>query len=164
MAKISFPGLAQYEFQLSTLFKNTEKICDKAVYEGASIVADAIRENIKALPAVNDVEGTHAWAAKREAPLTKKAKQGLLDGFGVSPLRDDSGYRNVKLGFDGYNKLKTRQYPKGQPNVLIARVTESGKSVSEKRPFVRPAVRATRKIAEEKMAEVLDEELEKIMK
>lgn len=165
MAKVSFPGLAEYERKLSLLGnKMTDEIAGKAAYAGAKIIADKIRENIDALPAVNDVEGTHAWKAGRSAPLTKKAKRGLQEGLGISRLQNSAGFINVKIGFDGYNDLRTQKYPKGQPNVLVARVTESGSSVAEKRPFIRPAIRAAKAQAEEEMAKVIDTEMEKIMK
>lgn len=163
MAKISFPGLERYETQLSNLFKGTEEITGKAIYAGAAIVADAVRENIQRLDARPDREGLVAYHKKEPPPLTQSQKQGLLDGFGVSSLQDDRGYLNVKLGFDGYNKLRTKSFPKGQPNVMIARSLESGSSIANKRPFVRPAVNASRQAAEEAMAKVLDEEIEKIM-
>lgn len=94
--------------------------------------------------------------------LSEEQKKGLLDGFGVSRMQDDSGYKNVKLGFDGYNSVKTKKYPNGQPNVLIARVTESGSSYQQKTPFVRPAVNASRKEALEKGREAVDRVLEAV--
>ena len=96
--------------------------------------------------------------------LTETAKKGLQDGFGISPMGSEDGMLNVKLGFDGYNGMKTKKYPKGQPNVLLARSIESGSSIAKKRPFVAPAVRKTKKAAEETMAKIIDEESAKIMK
>ena len=139
MAKITFPGLEQYERQLSTLFKDTEQIAGAAIYAGADIVADAITRNIGTLPQKTGV-----------------MKRGLERGFGIAPLQDDRGYLNVKLGFDGYNE-------NGVANVLMARVFESGTSNVPKHPFVRPAINATRKQAEGKMAEVLETEIRKLM-
>ena len=78
-------------------------------------------------------------------------------------MQDQNGYLNVKIGFDGYNRTKTDQYPQGQPNQLVARGVESGTSWKQKHPFIRPAVTRARKKAEEKMAEVLDYEIKKIM-
>ncbi len=52
----------------------------------------------------------------------------------------------------------------GQPNQLVARGVESGSSWKLKHPFIRPAVTRSRKKAEAKMAEILDQEIEKIMK
>ena len=77
-------------------------------------------------------------------------------------MENDKGYWNVKLGFDGYNKVKTKTYPNGQPNAMIARATESGSSVREKTPFVRTAVSATQKQAVEIAKRVVDEEISKI--
>lgn len=163
MATIRFSGLEEYERKLSQMAKHTEEIAGKAIYAGAEIVTDAIRANIQGLAAVPDQLGAAAYAKKEPAPLTETAKEGLLDGLGISPMQDDNGYYNVKIGFDGYNDLKTRKYPQGQPNQLIARNLESGSSIAEKRPFVRPAVNAVRKQAEERMAKVIDEEIKKIM-
>ena len=80
-----------------------------------------------------------------------------------APMQDQNGYLNVKIGFDGYNRTKTDQYPQGQPNQLVARGVESGTSWKQKHPFIWPAVTRARKKAEEKMAEVLDYEIAKLM-
>lgn len=164
MAKITFPGLADYELMLSRLAQGADDIAGKAIYAGAEIVADAIRSNIQGLQAVPDEVGAIAYAEKSPAPLTESAKEGLLDGLGISSMQDDNGYYNVKIGFDGYNGLKTKKFPQGQPNVMIARSLESGSSIAPKRPFVRPAVNAVKKQAEAKMAEIIDQEIAKITK
>ena len=144
--------------------KEGKTIAEKAVCAGAAIVADAVRANIDALPAVKDEWGVIAYNNQWSAPLTETAKKGLQDGFGISPMGSEDGMLNVKLGFDGYNGMKTKKYPKGQPNVLLARSIESGSSIAKKRPFVAPAVRKTKKAAEETMAKIIDEESAKIMK
>ena len=164
MATIKFPGLKEYEKRLSTLGKEGKAIAEKAVYAGAAIIADAVRANINALPAVKDEWGVVAYNNNWSAPLTETAKEGLQDGFGISPTGNEDGILNVKLGFDGYNDMKTKKYPKGQPNAIIARSLESGSSIAKKRPFVAPAVRKTKKAAEETMAKIIDEEIAKIMK
>ena len=161
MAKITFPGLNDYELMISKLSKGVDDIAGKAIYAGAGIVADAIKENIKALPIVRGYGTT-------ENPLpggvTAPQKAGLIDGMGISTMQDDGGYLNVKIGFDGYNATKTDKYPQGQPNQLVARGVESGTSWKEKKPFIRPAINASKKRAEDEMARILDEEIEKVMK
>lgn len=163
MARIRFSRLDDYSLQLSRLAANTEEIAGKAIYAGAGIITDAIRANIEGLQAVSDKEGLLAYQKKDPAPLTQTAKQGLLDGLGITPMQNDGGYWNVKVGFDGYNDLQSKKYPNGQPNQMIARSLESGSSIAKKRPFVRPAVNASRKQAEAKMAEVLDQEIKNTM-
>ena len=161
MAKITFPGLNDYELMISRLSKGVDDIAGKAIYAGAGIVADAIKENIKALPIVRGYGTT-------ESPLpggvTAPQKAGLIDGMGISPMQDDGGYLNVKIGFDGYNATKTEKYPQGQPNQLVARGVESGTSWKQKKPFIRPAINASKSRAEAEMARILDQEIEKITK
>ncbi len=140
MARITFKGLEEYEKKLSLLAKDTEQICGAAIYEGASIVADEIKAGIRSLP--------------RKTGVTQK---GLEEGFGISKLREDNGFYNVKLGFEGYNA-------NGEPNVMMARIMESGTSKVPKHPFVRPAVNRAKAAAQERMAAVLDVEIEKIVK
>ena len=161
MAKITFPGLNDYELMISKLSKGVDDIAGKAIYAGAGIVADAIKENIKALPIVRGYGTT-------ENPLpggvTAPQKAGLIDGMGISPMQSDAGYLNVKIGFDGYNATKTEKYPQGQPNQLVARGVESGTSWKQKKPFIRPAINASKSRAEAEMARILDQEIEKITK
>ena len=64
-------------------------------------------------------------------------------------MQNDQGYVNVKLGFDGYNSVKTKKYPNGQPNALIASVTESGSPYREKTGFIRKSVNTSKKDAED---------------
>ena len=140
MAKITFPGLRDYELKLSRMSKDIDRIAGAAIYEGADILADAIKQNIRNLPSKTGV-----------------TKRGLESGFGIAKMQDDNGYRNVKLGFAGYNE-------NGVPNVLMARIFESGTSKVPKHPFVRPAINKVRKQVEQKMKDVVDEEIEKIAK
>ena len=148
MARLTFKCLEEYELLISRLEKGTEEIAGRAIYAGAAVVADEVRANIQSLPVIRGY-GTP------ENPLpggvTDRQKRGLLAGFGISSLKNNNGYLNVKLGFDGYN---------GQP---VAYGTESGSTWKRKHPFIRPAVNASRKRAEAAMAEVLDEEIKRIV-
>lgn len=146
-----------YIDKLSNLEFTAPNAIGKAVYEGANIVADAIKANIKEMP-VDDTRH-----AEKLNGIRSVQKEGLLYSFGIARLKDDNGFYNVKVGFDGYNKLKTKKYPQGQPNAMIARTFESGNSFTKKQPFIAPAIRATKDIAEAKMAQVIDEETSKIM-
>ena len=81
----------------------------------------------------------------------------LAESFGVTPITmDENGDWNAKIGFDGYDR-------DGVPNQLKARAIESGTSRLIKRPFVRPAVNATRAKAQAEMKRVIDEEIKKTM-
>lgn len=162
MAKYQFRGLEEYAQYLQRIGANTPEICGKAVYAMADVVADQVRENITKLPTVTEAEALAAYRSKEMTELTSAQKKGLEEGFGISPMQNDNGYWNVKLGFDGYNKVKTRTYPNGQPNVMIARAVESGSSVRKKNPFIRRAVSSAQKLAVEKGKQAADEEIAKI--
>ena len=161
MAKWTMEGMSEYIAYLQSIASVTGEAIGAGVYAMAEVVADKVRANIQALPTVSN-EANIATYRQGYSRLSEPEKKGLLDGFGVSPMQDDGGYKNVKLGFDGYNGVKTKKYPNGQPNALIARVTESGSSYRQKTPFVRPAVNASRKEALEKGREAVDRVLEAV--
>lgn len=153
-------GIDQYITQLQNLeFTATDSI-GKAIYHGADIVADAIKANIESLP----TDDGYADDGEKLHGIKTIQKTGLIKGFGIAKQQNERGYINVKVGFHGYNALKTKTFPNGQPNAMIARTIESGNSFTQKHPFVRPAVNATRDAAERKMAEIIDEEVKKVMK
>lgn len=148
------PELLKYQKQLMELnVKTRQYLIGQAVYKGAGIVADAVRENI---------EGLKESDSSRLG-VTQKQKQGLLRGLGISKMKVEEGYANVKIGFKGYNKHVSNTYPKGQPNAMIARSLEKGTSYAPGQPFVRPAVRRTKAAAENAMKDVIESGIEKIM-
>lgn len=161
MAKWTMQGMSEYIAYLQRIGDVTEEAIGKGVYAMSSVVADAVRANLQALPTVTNAANIATYK-KGVSRLSDVEKQGLLDGFGVSPMQDDNGYKNVKLGFDGYNSVKTKKYPNGQPNALIARVTESGSQFRKKTPFIRTAVNASRSKALQAGKDAVDDALEQV--
>ena len=90
-------------------------------------------------------------------------KEGLRQSIGIASLRNDGGFWNVKIGFDGYNGLKTKTWPQGQPNAMVARSVESGTSWMQKQPFMRKAEQSSRSACEKAMSEAVDKEIQKII-
>lgn len=164
MARFQFNGMKEYAEYLQRIGANTKEICGAGVYAMAEVVTDKIRANLDALPTVDEAEALAAYQEQRKTSLTSAQKKGLQASLGISKIENDNGYWNVKVGFDGYNKVKTRKYPNGQPNALIARATESGSSVREKTPFVRPAVSASQKKALEAAKIKIDQRIFAIKK
>ena len=162
MAKISFKRVEEYAEALKRLEFTAEqgKLLEDAVKAGAKPVADEIRRRLDALP----TDGFRRLDdGEQFTGLPVVNHLDLLDSFGLTPVsRDRSGFVNVKAGFDGYGSKPTRAYPKGIPNQLLARAVESGSSVRQKTPFVRPAVNATRKKAVEEMEKSITDGLNKI--
>lgn len=162
MAVIRFSKLREYELMLGKLGDASKDICGAAIHEGAKIIADEAKNNLQSLKSVPDFVGMNKAKKGEPTYITWKEKDGLIKSFGVTPMQKDrDGIYNVKLGFDGYNDVKTKKWPKGQPNQLIARACESGSSAMIKQPFFRQAVQKSRKKAEARMAEVLDEKIKK---
>jgi len=161
MARFEFSGINNYISQLNKLQQSTKDgVVGKTVYAGAEVVADSVRRAIQALP-VGDGRARDGGLVDT---VTLPQKAGLLDGFGISRMKDDDGFINVKLGFDGYNSTKTEKYPNGQPNVLIARSVNSGTTFRKKTKFVDKAVNSAKKAAEAAMDAACSREIEKIMK
>lgn len=161
MARFEFSGIDNYISQLNKLQQSTKDgVVGKTVYAGAEVVADSVRRAIQALP----VGDGRARGGGLVDTVTLPQKVGLLDGFGISQMKDDDGFVNVKLGFDGYNSTRTEKYPRGQPNALIARSVNSGTTFRKKTKFVDKAVNSARKSAEAAMDAACSREIEKIMK
>lgn len=129
-------GLDELALKLSQLGTQSDEIAKKAVFAGAKVVADKIRANLRGV-------------------LSRKGTGDLESSLGISPIKvDKNGVVNAKIGFSGYDR-------KGTANQLKARVLESGSSQQRKRPFVRPAVTATKQRAQSEMQRVVDEEIKK---
>lgn len=164
MAKITFKNQSDYFLKLKQLEVHFVKdsTLEKAVHAGADIVTDAIRGNLESLPE-ESFRFLDVYAGEHFDDVPTGQKRDLVEGFGLTPIeRDKNGFLYTKAGFDGYGSFPTNDYPQGVPNALIARAVESGSSVRDKTPFVRPAVNATRKEAVEAMDAVIDGELKKI--
>ena len=169
MAKLTVgKGLDEYIATLNKLQINTRKVLGRSIYIGADIVADEIRKNIKTIPVTHKRE--HGTPEHPIEAITQVQYDGLLNGFGISKMKETDGVLNVKCGFSGYNKgisvsaKNAGHTNKHQANAMIARAVEGGTSFRKKHPFVAPAVRATKKKAESAMAEQLYKEIEKVMK
>lgn len=141
MATIRFDGLDVYVQMLAKIERGTPQAIERAVQAGASVVMDEIQNGINTLP--------------QKTGITVR---GLSRGLGKAPILNENGFINTRIGWDGYND-------RGIPNHLMATIMEMGTSkVQERHPFVKPAVNRAKQRAEAKMAEILDEETEKIMK
>lgn len=138
MATIRFSGIDAYMERLQQLEQDSEEILKRAVYDGAAIVADEVRQRLHAV-------------------LSPDATGQLESSLGISKIQNDRGYVNARIGFDGYDS-------KGVPNQLKANVLESGSTRQPKRPFMRPAVNAARRPAEAKMEQVVEQEIENLMR
>lgn len=165
--------------RLNDLSQNTEKIVKMGMYDGAKLMADALRQNVDSLDRVPDVylanavraaggsgardplrkrlggkrgaEAAARWNAVEGAktgntklPLTVKQKNGLRNGLGIAPFRVESNKISTVIGFQGYNEMRSKRWPNGQPNAMIAASCNNGTSHMTRQPFLDNTYRETR--------------------
>ena len=166
MAKIMFKGLDSYMSKLSALERSADQVAKAVIYDGAEVVADAVRKGLESLP-TSEYDGkpwfgTPGHLARGPSEAQKK---GLIDSFGITPVGTDAkGPINVHIGFDGYNSVRSAQWPQGQPNQMVARAVEKGTSFMEKNAVIKAAVSKSRRTAVKAMERRAEEEIEKIVK
>lgn len=168
MAKIRTDGVDKYLKKLEKLNKNTDDVCKAGVFAGAKVMGSKIVAAIDKIPIHNPPPGKEQFHANPNAEkflegLTPAQAEDLKKGFGIATFNHDGLAWNTKTGFNGYNRIKTKKYPNGQPNAMIARSLESGTSIRKKTPFVAPTVRAGRKETEKAMEKAVDEKVKEIM-
>lgn len=163
MAKIQAKGLDAYLKKLQNLNQSTDAVCKAGVYAGAKVMADKIKAAVDTIPIHSLPSGQEQYYAHPNGPpmngLSRQQADDLKKGFGIAAFRHENFAWNTKLGFDGYNSIKTKGHPNGQPNALIARCVEGGTSVWEATPFVAPTVREGRKETKEAMKQAVDQKI-----
>lgn len=123
------------------------------------MAADEVRAQLMKVP-TDESYGTELRPALGPR---KVQKRGLYNSLGIASLQSDAGYLNVKIGFDGYNDVSTRQWPNGQPNQMVARSVERGTSWMKAYPFVKKAAAACRKSVRKAMGKSVEESIARIM-
>ena len=162
MATIKFKKGDEYLGKIAKLEALTRhEICGSAIYGAAEIVADEIRDQLRKLPTDESWGGPdHETAGPRKAQ-----KKGLYDSLGIASLQKDrNGMLNVKIGFDGYNSVRTKKHPNGQPNAMIAAAVNSGTSRRAKTNFIYKAVNRAKQQSMSAMKVRFDADIENLMK
>lgn len=161
MAKITFNGGEDFGVKLEKLGQmNARASIERAVAKAAGIVADAIRAALSALPTQRAI---HLQKGGTLRAVQQHEMEDLVASFGITPVKTDkNGFTNVRVGFDGYGSKPTKKYPRGVPNQLVAAAIDSGSSVREKHPFIRPAVNKTRAEAIQAMDESINTDIQEI--
>ena len=143
-------GIDQFIGELDRVGMDVEEMSRRAIYEGANILADAIRKNLEAL---------HVGEKGSNIRLTEYEKKGMLEGLGVAKMQQRGQIIDTKIGMHGYNSHKTKKYPNGQPNAMIARSVEKGTSFRKPQPFIKPAVDSYKTKAESAMSAEFDRQI-----
>ena len=160
MATLTFKGIDEYVAKLEQAEKQIKGIMKRALYDGAGELADEVRKEIQALP----VQKANPPPGEQLNGVFGYEKEGLLNGLGVAKMRETDGNIQTRIFFDGYNRMKSKKYPNGHPNALIARSINAGTSVRMKIPFLNRAASKAKAKFEAAVKARFEADLNKIMK
>lgn len=139
--------------------KNTDKACKYSLYDAAGLAAGVIRAGIDGLHVVSDAAAIQAWKHNTPTYICYTQRAGLYQSLGLTPMKKRNGVWSIAAGIDnkdpvtGYNAIKTKRWPKGQPNIMIAASCEHGSSAMLAQPFIRPAFENNRNQMQKMMKE-----------
>ena len=153
MATWKVEGMEEYIRLLERLDRGATGTIKRAVYDGAGVVADAMKS---AMLGIRTDDADHYKDDIKSGP-TSEEKSALIAGFGVARMTNDNGYINTKVGFHGKNV-------NGMSNSGVARQIESGTSWMSKQPVFTRAINASRGKAEQAMAAAFDRAIQKYVK
>lgn len=153
-------GLQDFSLLLSEIPKQSIGVMNAAVYAGAGVVIEAVKEEIRALP----VEEGYMKDGYTRHTVKRFEKEELLEHVGISPISVKDGVVSAAVGFDGYTKNTTKKFPSGIPIPLLARSIVSGSSVRDGTPFLRVAVNKSKKAAQEAMKAAAEAKIKEITK
>lgn len=158
MARMNFSGAAGLAEKLDQFGAKSQQVAKTCLYDGAGIVADAIRASVDSIP-VFVPDGT--W--HRPMPgLFAEDLADLKSAIDIARFQDTADGPNTQIGFGGYARRKEKDFPSGVPIALLARSIESGSSVRQKHPFFRRAVNASKAKAVAAMQQRLNEEIKEL--
>ena len=152
--KLTVKGLTEYISKIQELGDKSKEMAKRSLYEGAGVMADAIKSSIGTIPTRSGE--SNPKAPSMQSGITPTQKQGLVDGFGITRMRETSYGVNVKIGFGGKNA-------DGRSNASVADAAESGRSWIQPTHFFSSAVNASRGAAESAMEKEFTEQVRQIM-
>lgn len=151
MATIRVTGLDEWIAKLDTMTSKTEGLCKRAVWEGGRVVADSVKPALNGIP----VQDHYVPKGQMRKGLTSEQKAGVINGFGLSKMKNEGGKISTKAGFEGMTD--------GVHNSALMRRVESGTSYQQKHPIIRPAVNRARAAAKAAMQSRFEEDVQTIM-
>lgn len=141
--KVDKSGVDALQRKFEMLKTEATHVAKRTVYDGAKVAADALRAATDSLQAVSDYDAINAKRRGELSYLSVKQKIGLQNGLGIATMRVTPDSVNTKVGFDGYNSVVTKRWPKGQPNRMVAAEVNHG---SAGRTIRQPFITATAEV------------------
>ena len=151
--------IKEYLELLKGALEKRKELFQKSIKPGADIVADYCKAELNNLR-VDDTPYIFISQYNKKRGLSQKQKEGLIKSMGLAPLKKKQDGWDVKLGFDGYNDIKSSRWKNGQPNAMIARSVNKGTSFMVAQPYMDRTIVAT----EYKADKAIEEEFIKLFK
>jgi HK97 gp10 family phage protein len=125
------------------LGEKTDEIVPRVLQAGAEVVEAKVRSSLQSAIGSNTQEESRSTGE-------------LLSALGSSPVKvNRDGDFDTKIGF-------REPRSDGGSNALVANILEHGRSNQPARPFLKPAVSASKKDAIAAMTQKMDEEIAKL--
>lgn len=137
-----------------------EQLLGPAIYDGTAALMAEIREQMERVP-TDERFGSENDPARGPRRHTMAV---IKENLGVARLRDDNGFLNVKIGWDGYSDIQTKRWPNGQPIPMLAAAVCRGTSFMEGHDFLKKSVNSKKNAVLKTMQTTMDKHIEKIMK
>ena len=141
MARLQLNGADQIEAMLGNLIGSTRGIAKASLYEGAKILGDEIRKETERLK--ESEPGKPKDTNKIYRSVTDLEKKQLLESLGIMEFDTDFDGTRTVIGFAGYGGRKTKKYPKGLPNPLLARSIAKPSKLRRGRRFTKLALKSS---------------------
>lgn len=161
MARMQVQGMDEVNAMLGRLGGKGTAIAKAAMYEGAREITDEIGAEIARMK--ESEPGKPRETQKIYRSLTALERRDLEKGLGIAKFRREGDEIMTVIGFAGYGSRKTKTYPSGLPNALLARAIAKPSALRRGRKFTRIALKRKESAAVGAMAKKADEMIEKII-
>lgn len=159
MPKMKTTGINETIKMLEKIEADTDEIIEEALKEGGGIVCDVCRQEISQLRTTDQYEGGNGKRYAKKSDI-----KGLLDSLGYSPVQLNGSIFDIQCGWGGYNNNKTKKYPNGHANKMIANSINAGTSFQIAQPFIAKTARRSKAEALDKIEDVFTKEIDKLSK
>lgn len=137
MARLTSEGVADVALMFGNAAQASVPLAKMAVFDGARVMADAIRGEVNALPVDKE---RYLKPGEKYAVITSRDKRDLAAHLGITKITHSSAGVRAVIGFAGYGSRKTRAYRNGLPMALLARSLMKGTEVRHRSAFIDRAI------------------------
>lgn len=159
MRAMQITGLDEFSDKLTQAGEHATGIAKAALYEGAGVIADAIRGSLDEIQT-----GPFHWAKDGETRLpSPEEKAAVMSAkYGVAKHQGSGAEINtvVGIGGSGYKMVAGKRVPVA----VILRSIQSGTTYMRPQPVVRKAINRAKSAAAGKIAAEAEARLQKILK